>query len=135
MNLLQEKECDNNRRAVYLNNVAYADILIGEHSLLEEADKCSGQAYQSCSWVAAIQGTRGMVLIERGKLNEGILLLKKAIEGSENPRDKAINAAYIAIGEKRRGNKVLAQQYFETASCLDSECILLEKVYYELQKE
>ncbi len=134
LQLIQNGKSDKNQKAAYLINVAYSDILMGRHDLLEEANNFSTQAYQSCPWIPAMKGTRGMVLIELGKLDEGILLLKQALEANEEPSDKAINASYIAIGEMRRGNKQSAQQFFDMAVSLNPDCPFLQRAHDELNK-
>jgi tetratricopeptide (TPR) repeat protein len=132
--LLRTGGLDKNQIALYANNLAYADILLGQRDLMEEADKCSAQAYQSCPWIPGIKGTRGMVLIELGKLDEGLLLLKHALEGNEEANNKAMDASYIAIGEMRKGNKQAAQQYFDMAAGFNPDCPFLQRAQDELKK-
>jgi hypothetical protein len=60
-------------RYVLLNNIAYLDALLHDPSLLPEADEFSAEALKHLQWIPAIMGTRGTVLVELGKLDEGIL--------------------------------------------------------------
>lgn len=119
-------------KAIVLNNLAYTDILIGEKALLEEADAASSQAFESCPWIPAIRGTRGMVLVELGRLDEGIRLLMDALGKNEELQNKALNTAYLAMAEARMGNIIRAEQYLETTSQFDSDCLLLKRAQDEL---
>lgn len=132
-NRIIEKQVPNAQlKAIVLNNIAYTDILIGEKTLLEEADAASSQAFESCPWIPAIKGTRGMVLVELGQLDEGIRLLMDALGKNEELQNKALNTAYLAIAEARMGNIIRAQQYLETTSQFDSDCLLLKRAQDEL---
>jgi len=110
-----------------LNNIAYADVLIGDRSLLAEADTYSAEAYKNAPWLPPIIGTRGAVLVELGQVEPGIGLLKQALEKHTDAQSKALNACYLAIAESRRDNATTAQKYLETARSLDSTCYLLQK--------
>jgi len=130
--LLEKDETDKLIHAIILNNLAFANILIDKQGLLEESNSLSAQAYQSFPWVPAFKGTRGTVLVELGKFDEGIALLKQAMEENEAPRDKAINAVCLAIAEMRKGNRDSARQYLDTALQLDANCLLIKRAREEL---
>jgi hypothetical protein len=66
-------------------------------------------------------------MIERGQVEEGLLLVRQALIGNDDPRLKALNACYIALGEAKRGNLSEARQYLDRARQLDPECKLLNK--------
>ncbi|MGA1840988.1 MAG: tetratricopeptide repeat protein [bacterium] len=106
--------------------------LFDRQGLLEEADKFSAQAYQSFPWVPAFKGTRGIVLVELGELDKGIVLLKQAMKENEETRSKAIDAAYLAIAEGRKGNFECAKQYLDIAIQFDATCSLIERAQNEL---
>jgi hypothetical protein len=80
------------------------------------------------------KGTRGVILTEMGKFDEGINLLKQAMEENESPRHKASEAAHIAIAEIRRGNHECARQYIDVALQFDANCSLIERARNELQE-
>lgn len=115
-------------RTLFANNLAYVDVLIGEKQLIEEADKYSKEALENMPYVSYFKGTRGCVLVELGKIEEGISLLKEAIDLGENNESKALNACHVALAEKKRGNLVESQKYAETARSLDADCVLLERL-------
>jgi len=109
------------------NNLAFTYILIGKRELLEQADYLSAIAFGSCPWEYAIKGTRGSVLVELGKLDEGIALLKDSFQKTDYAKGKASNAAYLAFAESRKGNRSKAEQYIEIAAKFDPECPLLQR--------
>jgi Tfp pilus assembly protein PilF len=78
-----------------------------------------------------LKGTRGIVLVEKGEFDEGISLLKQAMEENETPHHKAINAAYLAITEIRRGNIERAQHYHDVALQFDVSCSLIKRARNE----
>jgi tetratricopeptide (TPR) repeat protein len=117
---------------VVLNNIASADILIGDPSLLAEADRYSAEAYQNAPWAPPIIGTRGAVLVEMGQLDEGIALLQEAMAKNTEAQGKAFEACYIAIGEKRRGNVAEGRRYLDMARSLDPRCPQIARAANEL---
>jgi len=115
-------------KAIFLNAIAWADLLTGDANLLEEADRYSQQAMRATPWVAAIKGTRGSVLVTLGRLDEGMRLLEQAIHEHDENDNKALNACFLAIGFKKAGDVVASQRYLEEARSLDPECPLIPRV-------
>lgn len=116
-----------------LNNIAYLNALLRDPGLLLEADQFSAEALQHLPWVPAVTGTRGSVLVEQGRLEEGIALLKKSMAQHAEKQGKALNACHIAIGEMRRGNLDAARAHLAIARTLDRQCFLLPEVETELK--
>ncbi len=112
-------------RPVLLNNIAYANAFLGGDDLLEEADAFSTEAMSAISWIPAIQGTRGTVLVTMGRFDEGLPLLRESMSKAEHSYHKAQNACLIAEAESRCGNFSTARTYLEEARKLDPKCPLL----------
>lgn len=112
-------------RYILLNNIAYLDIFLNDSALLPEADQFSAEALKNLPWFPAIIGTRGTVLVELGNLDEGIVLLKKAMSLHVDAQGKAVNACHLAVAEFRRGDLNAARKYLNSARTLDSKCFLL----------
>ena len=130
--VLNHKDVTPASRPLLLNNLARVDLMIGSPELRDEADRYSQEAVQQESWRAAFQGTRGSVLIDLGKPADGLPLVHQALQFNEDPRLKALNACYIALGESRLGNGAAALRYRDEAQQFDTDCMLLEKVDREL---
>jgi tetratricopeptide (TPR) repeat protein len=121
-------------RYILLNNIAYMDALLHDPSLLPEADEFSAEALKHLQWIPAIMGTRGTVLLELGKLDEGIALLQKSMSLHPDKQGKALNACHLAIGEFRRGDLGAARKYLATAKTLDPKCFLLSRVETQIME-
>ena len=114
-------------KAIIQNNVAYASIRLGRPDLLDEADRLSRESLAVLPTVAAVKGTRGSVFCAMDRLDEGIPLLKQAMEEHDDPKNKALNACELAIAERKRGNLEASDQYWKSAQSLDPLCPLLNQ--------
>jgi tetratricopeptide (TPR) repeat protein len=114
-----------------LNNVAFADLMLEDPALLEQADEYSQQAYKNYPWEPAVGGTRGAVLVALGRVAEGLALLKSAMARNPDKRGKALDACLIASGEMKRRDLREAQKYLSAAMDLDPQCELLERTRRE----
>lgn len=115
-------------KAMLLNNVAFANLMLDDPALLPEADNYSEQAYQLLSWEPSIAGTRGATLVALGRPEEGLELLQGALKKNPDKRGKALDACLIAWGEWTRGDLEKSESYLALARQMDPECILLERV-------
>jgi tetratricopeptide (TPR) repeat protein len=110
-----------------LNGIAYSYLLTGNPKLIAKADICSRLAWEQAPNFHFYKGTRGSVLVELGRYEEGLKLLHEALKGHPDNAGQALNACYIGIAEARRGNPADSRNYFAIARRLDPECILLER--------
>ena len=115
-------------RALALNCIAYADVLIGDPELLAEADAYSQEAMKAHGWHPDIRGTRGAVLVARGEFDEGLPLLHESLASATTVDGKAQNACLIAEAEFRRGNRDTARQYLKQAQSFSATCSLIPRV-------
>jgi len=120
-------DLDPGMRAFIANNIAYAKLLAGGPASLVEADRRSEEAVSLIGWVPAIRGTRGAVLLELGRIDEALPLLRDSMERAETTSGKAQNACWIAIAEYRRGQHDEASKFLKEARRLDAKCILLNR--------
>jgi len=127
LKLLAKADQPQNQRAVYINNLAYAVALSENPAWLEEADAYSKDAYTILSWMPAVVGTRGTVLVALGKYEEGVPLLQKSMEDAYTPRSKADNACHIAIALARTGKPGEALKYLRLARDLDKKSPILAR--------
>ena len=133
--LLTTQELQQGARGFLANNIAYVQALMGGAERLAEADKYSQEAMSLIGWLPAVKGTRGTVLLEMGRTDEAIPLLRESMQHAENLNGKAQNACFISIAEARRGNLDASRKYLQEATKLMPDCFLLERANRELQSQ
>ncbi|MDP9175824.1 MAG: hypothetical protein M3O30_18445 [Planctomycetota bacterium] len=121
-------------RAGLTNSLAWADLILDHPEFLNEADAASAEAYLLLPWNAAIQSTRGSVLIERGNLPAGIKLLEQSLRGVQSYADQAAVLCGLAVAESRLGNPAMAKSHLSKAQRLDPNCELLPRARGEVLK-
>ncbi len=135
LRVLEANDLTGELKYIAMNNVAYANLMLEDSSLLGEADEYSAQAVKNVPWHPALIGTRGSVLVELGQVEAGLELLKTALKKSPHKRNKAENACGIALGELKRGRPIQAERYLEAARRFDPHCVLLERVTRKIHAE
>ncbi len=118
-------------RYTLYNNIAFADILLKDPQWLPEADQYSAEALRHIGWSPAIIGTRGAVLVEMGRPDEGIRLLLQAMAKEINTSDKASDAFHLAVAERWRGNDAESRRYLALARKYDPNFFLLDSPGWE----
>jgi hypothetical protein len=124
---------DLQQRALCLNNVAWCDLFLDAPLWLDEAESYSAEAFRIAPWFAPIRGTRGMVLVECGELDEGIDLLKKALAGNRDAFSKATNACCLAIAFAKKRDPDESRRHLVNARKLDAKCSLIARAEKELE--
>lgn len=116
-------------RAMFLNNLAYVDALLGGEELLAEADRASAEALAAFPWFANTQGTRGTFLLAAGRLDEALAILR-AIQSppDEDYSSSAQRTCILALAEAAAGNITEAVRLRAVAHCHDPLCFLLPRV-------
>lgn len=116
-NLISESE-DNPGKLLIFNNLAWSYLLksLNQPDLLNLADDYSTQALKISNQSPAVVGTRSCILIEMGKLEEGIKLLKPYIN-LNHPVNETTNSGigflYLAYAYYLQGNKKECQKYWQ----------------------
>jgi hypothetical protein len=119
--------------ALLMNNVAWVDLMLGGEANLDEADRFSREAVSQESWHPAYQGTRGSVLIETGRVDKGLRLVRRALARADDSHVKALQACAIALGEIKNGHLEEAHAARDLARQIDPACVLLGKVNKHLE--
>jgi hypothetical protein len=89
-----------------LNDIATADVMMGTEQLLDEADAFSRTACEKMPWQVEFKGIRGLVLAKKGHIEQGLALLKEAMDKAGKSSDKAWYAFYIAEYESKKSSAV-----------------------------
>lgn len=115
-------------QAILRNNVAWANLMLDTD--LDEADVLSAQAMEQLGWSRPLQGTRGAVLVARGRIHAGLVLLHQALERPEqlHPMARATYEGAVALALARQGEGVAAQTHLARAREAFATCPLLPRV-------
>lgn len=101
-------------------------LLVSDDPTGAEADHNSDVAYRLDA-SGPVAGTRGSVLIELGRIDEGIPLVARSLAESADDTSSALNLCYLAIGEIGRGDSIRARASLAAAARLDPQCPLLDR--------
>ena len=85
-----------------LNDIATADVMMGTKELLDEADAFSKTACEKMPWQIEFKWARGLVLVEKGNVEQGLTLLKEVMDKLETSHRKATYADYVAKVENKK---------------------------------
>jgi tetratricopeptide (TPR) repeat protein len=128
---LEKRDIAPGLAALARNNIAWADLMTLPQERLEEADRFSQQALEALGWEPALKGTRGAVFVERGLVDEGLILLQGALRDGKtslHPLAKATYIGYLALGLAAQGKREEALEALETARGFEANCRLLPRV-------
>jgi hypothetical protein len=104
--LQKNTDIDSTTAVSLLNEIATVDFEMGTKELLDEADDFSRTACEKMPWQTEFKGTRGLVLAKKGRIEEGLALLREAMDKTEKSSDKAWYASHIAEYENKKSNAV-----------------------------
>ncbi|MEM6526074.1 MAG: site-2 protease family protein [Bacteroidota bacterium] len=122
-------------RGYIYNELGWINLIVNK---LEQADKYSSLAYKIDPNSEYFRGTRGSVLIAKGDLQTGILLITDDVDFNF-PNNQTICAAiYLSLAYFRKGKSKKAQKYLRFASdnsaLLDiDEMMLYDRVLEEIK--
>ena len=119
-------------RNTVLNNIAWADIMLDDPALLDEADRYSAETITKNRRYPYYKGTRGAVLVSMGKYEDGIRLLSEAYRRHTAKAARGSVAYFAAIGEARRGNRNEAENWLKTAVQNSPDDCLRQRVEAEI---
>ena len=104
-----------------------ATVLFGWTDNLPLADEYSRELLTNNTDVITYKGSRGSVLIDLGKLEEGKSLLEEVFSRTKSDFDRVISAAFLAIAEHRLGNPTAAQDWLARATAIDPSSLALKR--------
>lgn len=115
-----------------LNNVAYADLLIGGEDRLREALDYSRRACELVPREPGYVETRGCMLIEAGRYEEGRRWLAGATRYVVGVQAEAIHHAYLALADNRLGDAA-AEAHLQMARRGSIEHPLLQRILARIE--
>jgi hypothetical protein len=131
---LDEPEVTPELGAKLRSNIAWCDLMIGDPTLRDEADRFSRLALEELPWPSGVKATRGAVLIDLGRADEGVPLVEQSLRKNDGRSGKAIDACWLAIAAAKRGNDAQARKFIDEAARHDPTCPLLKRAAAELEQ-
>jgi len=102
--LLRAPNASGAERVYFLDILSSIVIVHGQKQYVTQADVWSQEAMKLAGHSKTVQGTRGAILIELGRYEEGTRMLLQLTEPDNHPLDIAISSCYLAKAEHRLGN-------------------------------
>jgi tetratricopeptide (TPR) repeat protein len=130
--LLTGPDLTKNKLAELLDSLCCLPLYHGRMDLLREADAWSNEALRYVPEAITLKGTRGGVLVELGRIDEGLVFLTDVMKKSECRIDHAITAAYLAKAFAVKGNRQESQRWLEKARAVDAEHRVVRRIGGEL---
>jgi hypothetical protein len=130
--MLQEPPDSKSRTAELLDLLACLPLYTGCMDLLAEADAWTTEALNHVPNAITLKGTRGGVLVELGRLDEGIAMLNDVMKWSECPVDHAISAAYLAKAHAARENFGEARRWLAKAESIEPKHPVITRIAREI---
>lgn len=130
--LLKRPSLQPSSQARILDSLCCLALYDSRMDLLAEAEGWSAQALGISPHSITLKGTRGGVLIELGRIEEGIALLEEVMKRSECPLDHAISSAYLAKAHAQKGNREQSVRWLRKATELNPSHVVVERIAREL---
>jgi tetratricopeptide (TPR) repeat protein len=112
-------------RWLLLNNLAWANYMLDNPELRDEADRASREAIAQAKHSLHAMGTRGAVLGWLGKHDDALALLDKAFVRATSPSSRALTACGLAISWAAYREVDLADRWVARARKAHPACPLL----------
>jgi hypothetical protein len=133
--LLSSQNVSSAERVYFLDILASLVIIRGQKQYLTQADAWSQEAMKLAGYSKTVQGTRGAILIELGRYEEGLRMLFQLTEPDNDPLDIAISSCYLAKAEHRLGNGEQAWSWFELAEKTGKQIPDLSEMFARVEQE
>ena len=119
--------------AALKNNIAFAEVVLGDPASFAEADAFSAAAFAAHPELTPFVGTRGAVLVRLGRAAEALPLLQRAAAVPTPERSQAYNRASLASALAMLGRTAEARRELDDARRLNPACELLDAAEADLR--
>jgi hypothetical protein len=133
--LLSGESASDAERAYLLDWLSAIVINHGQKQYLSQADAWSEEAMKYAGHAKTIQGTRGAILIELGKYEEGRKLLFPLTEEGNDLFDIAISSYYLAKADHHLGNGEQARIWLKKAEMVGDRIPGVCEMFAGIKKE
>jgi Zn-dependent protease len=125
--LAAEPELPPGLRWLVLNNLAWADYMLDDPELRDEADRSSREALAKAKRSPHAIGTRGAVLGWLGEHNAALDPLYRSFAHHSSPQGRATTACSLAISWAALRDVDHAEHWLARARKIDAGCLLLDR--------
>lgn len=125
---LAAPDLSSERRAEVLDGWCCIPLYWDCPDYLPEADAWSKEALELRPREFTLKGTRGAVLIELGRIEEGKALLREVLEKSSDANDRSISLAYLELAASKQDDQKAAEEMLARAKKESPHCPVLEKI-------
>ena len=115
-------------RVTLLDTFVTCVLMYGAGEFLPEAERYSEELFTLKPDEWTVKGTRGSVLIETGRLEEGVSMLQEVMDKDPSAFDRAISASFLALAELKRNNLDLAAEWLRKSRELDPNCGSVKRI-------
>jgi len=133
--LLNAENASEAERVYLLDLLASVVIILGQKQYLTQADRWSQEAIKLAGYSKTIQGTRGAILVELGKYEEGKQMLLPLTKPGSNPIDIAISGCYLAKADHRLGKREQARTWLKQAEQSSKKVPALSEMFASIKQE
>ncbi|MBI5380410.1 MAG: tetratricopeptide repeat protein [Opitutae bacterium] len=133
--LLKRPVVSPSARAAQLDQLCCLPLYYGRLDLLPEAEAWCTEALKYAPDAITLKGTRGSVLVELGRIDEGMALLREVIKQSECAIDRAVSSSYLAKAHAAKGDHCEARQWIEKARGIDPNHIVVKRITAQLSQQ
>jgi hypothetical protein len=121
------------KHAEVLDSVACISFYHGHFDLLEDSMRYIDEAIAEEPDIITIKGTKGALLIETGRLDEGIAMLEHVLATSTAAVDKAISEYYLAYACHKKGDAHEAMKHLSAAIATGTNCAVRSRIEAEVR--
>jgi predicted Zn-dependent protease len=133
--LLKAENVSGVEKAYMLEILSSIVINHGQKQYLTQADGWSEEAMNLAGYSKTIQGTRGVILIELGRYEEGKQTLLQLTKPDNDPIDTAISSYYLAKAEHSPGNNEQARRWLKQAEQVSKKVPGLAEMFVDIKEE
>lgn len=132
LEVLKYARITDTEKAFIFDYLACIVAINGHKQYLNDADYWSKEAIELASYSKTLKGTRGAILIELGRYDEGKQLLLPLTEPENDTIDIAISSCYIAKAEYFLGNIEEVEGWLRKAKEIGVSPQVLERIEREI---
>jgi hypothetical protein len=132
--LLHAEPAGSAERLMQLDAFGTGVLMFGARRYFNEALRYANELVTSDPTNVSALGTKGSLLIATNQIEEGLRCLEEVWAKSNSDCDRAISAAFIALGECKQGNVEKAESWLTTARKIDANFPCIDLIESVLQK-